>query len=76
MKNINKIIVILAALTGLVYIFNIERDKSQFFLWLLLALNSTINCVELKKEKQNYILYVISGLIFWIVSIININNII
>ncbi|MCC3868491.1 hypothetical protein [Terrisporobacter mayombei] len=76
MKNINKIIVILAALTGLVYIFNIERDKSQFFLWLLLALNSTINCVELKKEKQNYILYVISGLIFWIVAIININHII
>ncbi|MEW9080518.1 hypothetical protein [Terrisporobacter glycolicus] len=76
MKNINKIIVILAALTGLVYIFNIERDKSQFFLWLLLALNSTINCVELKKEKQNYTLYVICGLIYWIVAIININHII
>lgn len=76
MKNINKIIVILTALTGLVYIFNIERDKSQFFLWLLLALNSTINCVELKKEKQNYTLYVICGLIYWIVAIININHII
>lgn len=76
MKNINKIIVILAALTGLVYIFNIERDKSQFFLWLLLALNSTINCVELKKEKQNYTLYAICGLIYWIVAIININHII
>lgn len=74
MKYIKKILAILLCITSVIYLFNIERDKSEFFMWLLFALQNTIIFIDLNREnkKKDSILYGVTAVLFWAIILINI----
>ena len=59
-------------ITSVIYLFNIEREKSSFFMWLFFALNSTVMFIDLnrKNKRKDSILYGVSALVFWSTTII------